>query len=103
MSRTYRKRKGKEFWYTEDEALAIRMGAWGEWSYFDSKEEYLADLRRFHTDAYDMQTPDKEFRRYHGHKHDRAATRICIKTEIKAVDRGEVMFPKKRNIDWLWD
>ena len=106
MSRTYRKRKGQPFWWTEEEFNREREdylnsnNKYRRWYY---KDTFKAELRVFHSDSYDMDTPDTEFRKLYGHKHDRARTKECLHKEMIAVDRGDVIFPKTRDIAWEWD
>jgi len=50
MSRTYRRKKGEGYYWTEKEALAIRLGSWGSYSIHNNKEEYKKAVRLFYSD-----------------------------------------------------
>lgn len=100
MSRTYRRKTGDVAWwlgwdYEVRSGQLIRV-------YLEGKALKKA-YNRYHSDAYDPCTPSKLFRRYIGHKYDRARTRECIKREMLASERGDVIFPPTRDIAWEWD
>ncbi len=104
MSRTYR-RKNVPFWHTKDEALKLIPSAYiyGKFiSYYDSEKEFNNEYTKFYSDNYDSSTPDKEFRRLFGHKYDRQNTKMKVYKEVNAIERGNIVFNKAKNIDWKW-
>lgn len=101
MSRTYRRKNSHEDWY-----------AW-DWDFTGAifVKVYLkgGDLKKakaiFHSDSepWAHNSPPPEFRRLYGHKHDRAQAREAIHKEMKALERGDVIFNKTMTIAWIWD
>ena len=102
MSRTYRRKNVKADcerlkYYELDDGIYSICDFW-EALYFEYNnwKEYKKDIALFHSDSYMSwpgSRPDKEFRRLYGHKHDRARTREAINKEMRAIERGNVVFP----------
>lgn len=102
MSRTYRRNKKDVFhrlwWSTEDEFNSYYEGGWCKWR----TRTWIQEQAWYHSDSYDPSTPNVEFRRLYGHKHDRARTRTALRKELYSVEYGNVIFPKPRDIAWEW-
>ena len=101
MSRTYRRKKGEKPWWIGT-TLVVPDGYYYYIRVELKGKERKREFARYHSDAFDPCTPNKEFRRCYGHKYDRARTRECLAKEMKALERGDVVFPKPRDIGWEW-
>ena len=97
MSRTYRKRQDKFYW-TQDE---YERDGWSRWH---SGKDYYAIVAKYYSDSErGMWQIPKHWKKDFRIRPFRSAERMCLRKEMQAVERGNLVYPHKKDHDeYYW-
>lgn len=109
MSRTYRRKTyAVPRWVTHDWEV-VYLGTWDGFKHHFHKRvplegnELKKALNEWHSDHMWVQyPPDKPFRSLYGHRYDRQRARHALHKEKYALEYGNELFDKPRDLMWLW-
>jgi len=103
MSRTYRRTGKVPEWVTYEYEWSYEIHSMYKVPY--KGKELKTEIAIYHSDTQryvGYRSIPKAFRREYGHSYDRQLARRTLHKEFYAIEKGNELFNKPRDISWLW-